>query len=264
MENKLNKPSDINKRSHSINSLTENGGLFFAIGFALACFVTIVAFEWKVQIAPPSIDITNPDQHEVIALKLLPAPAVPSPAIVPVNHQIKKANKYQKFESEEDFGQKLLPTPFVPTPAKELIIEEVKDVDLAVLSCDLPIPPEPIVGSPDPMISCGGNQVIKCILFIEQRPQPVGGYPAFYKYVRKNLVYPSQARRLGIEGSVFVKFIVTKEGYLTHFKVLKGVGAGCNEEAIRVLKTAPKWIPGKQRGVAVNTKFTIPIEFTLN
>ncbi|WP_299452697.1 energy transducer TonB [uncultured Microscilla sp.] len=259
MENKLNKPSDINKQSRSINSPTENGGLFFSIGFTLACFVTIVAFEWKIQIALAPIDITASDQTEAIALQLLPAPVVHSPVIVPINHQIKKIKKYQKFESEEDLGQKLLPTPFVPTPTKELTIEEVKDID--IVSCDLPVPP---IDSLDPPISCGGSQIIGCTLFIEQHPQPVGGYHLFYKHLIKNLAYPTQARQLGIEGKVFVEFIVTREGNLTHFKVLKGIGAGCNEEAIRVLKTAPKWIPGKQRGVAVKTKFTIPIKFTLN
>ena len=99
---------------------------------------------------------------------------------------------------------------------------------------------------------------------VEETPTPMGGLSAFYKYLSKNLQYPAQARRMGIEGRVFMVFVVEKDGSLTDIQVLKGIGAGCDEESVRVLKDAPKWKPGKQRGNPVRVRFTFPIVFKLN
>jgi protein TonB len=85
----------------------------------------------------------------------------------------------------------------------------------------------------------------------------------FYKYVSKNIEYPKQARRMGIEGKVFVQFVVDKDGSLSDVKVIKGIGAGCDEEAIRVLKESPKWTPGKQRGRPVRVRMSLPIFFKI-
>jgi len=98
---------------------------------------------------------------------------------------------------------------------------------------------------------------------VEQQPSPVGGIKAFYDYVGKNMKYPGQARRMGIEGRVFVEFIVEKDGSLTDLKVAKGIGGGCDQEAIRVIASAPKWNPGKQRGNPVRVRMVMPIMFKL-
>lgn len=98
---------------------------------------------------------------------------------------------------------------------------------------------------------------------VEQQPAPVGGIRAFYEYVGNNLKYPARASRTGIEGRVFVEFIVEKDGSLTDLKVAKGIGGGCDEEAIRVITGAPKWIPGKQRGNPVRVRMVMPIMFKL-
>jgi protein TonB len=68
---------------------------------------------------------------------------------------------------------------------------------------------------------------------------------------------------MGIEGKVFVEFIVDKDGSITEVTVMKGIGSGCDEEAIRVIKAAPKWNPGKQRGQPVKVKLIVPITFKL-
>jgi protein TonB len=86
---------------------------------------------------------------------------------------------------------------------------------------------------------------------------------SFLKYVSKNLKYPAQARRMGVEGKVFVQFVVEKDGSITDIKVVKGIGAGCDEEAVRVLENAPKWKPGKQRGRPVKQRIVLPIVFKL-
>ncbi len=98
---------------------------------------------------------------------------------------------------------------------------------------------------------------------VEQSAVPDGGMGAFYKYVQKKMKYPSQARRMGIEGRVFVEFVVAKDGTLTSVKAIKGIGAGCDEEAVRVIKSHPRWNPGKQRGKAVRQKIVLPITFQL-
>jgi protein TonB len=98
---------------------------------------------------------------------------------------------------------------------------------------------------------------------VEQKPEPNGGLKAFYEYVGENLKYPAKASRMGIEGRVFVEFIVEKDGSLTDINVAKGIGGGCDEEAVRVISNAPKWNPGKQRGNAVRVRMVIPIMFKL-
>ena len=99
---------------------------------------------------------------------------------------------------------------------------------------------------------------------VEEMPEPVGGYSSFYEFISRNIKYPPQARRLGIEGKVFLQFVVDENGEITGSAVVKGIGAGCDEEALRVLKKAPRWYPGRQRGVATRVRMTIPITFRLN
>ena len=93
---------------------------------------------------------------------------------------------------------------------------------------------------------------------------PEGGMKTFYQYLKKNLDYPRQARRMGVQGKVFVEFIVGKDGTLEEVTVLRGIGAGCDEEASRLIEESPKWKPAKQRGRPVRMKMTIPIFFKLN
>ena len=107
------------------------------------------------------------------------------------------------------------------------------------------------------------EEVDEIFTIVEDQPTPSGGMSAFYQYVAKKLKYPAQARRMGIEGKVFVQFVVDKDGSLTEVKAVKGIGAGCDEEAVRVINGAPKWKPGKQRGRAVKVRMILPITFKL-
>ena len=96
---------------------------------------------------------------------------------------------------------------------------------------------------------------------VEESAAPVGGMNAFNEFVARNIVYPSQAKRMDIQGKVYVEFIVERDGSITSIRTLKGIGAGCDEEAVRVVGLAPKWNPGKQRGKAVRQKMILPINF---
>ena len=99
---------------------------------------------------------------------------------------------------------------------------------------------------------------------VESMPDFPGGDAARIKYLNNNIKYPQMARESGIQGKVFVTFVVEKNGKVTDVKVLRGIGGGCDEEAIRVIKNMPKWVPGKQRGKPVRVQFNLPIIFKLN
>jgi TonB family protein len=107
---------------------------------------------------------------------------------------------------------------------------------------------------------------LDCEVFtmVEDTAVPAGGMDEFYHYIAKKLMYPGQARRMGIEGKVFIEFIVQTDGSITDVKAINGIGAGCDQEAVRVLQASGKWIPGKNKGVAVKQRMVLPITFALN
>jgi TonB family protein len=99
---------------------------------------------------------------------------------------------------------------------------------------------------------------------VEETATPKEGLTAFYEYVKNNLRYPAEARRKGVEGKVFVQFVINIDGSLSEFKVVKGIGSGCDEEAVRIIKESPAWNPGKQRGIPVKQRYTMPFLFRLS
>lgn len=98
---------------------------------------------------------------------------------------------------------------------------------------------------------------------VEQSAEFAGGLEALKKFLQNNMVYPSNARRLGIEGSVFVTFVVDKAGAISDIQVMKGISADCDKEAVRVVGLMPPWKPGKQAGHTVKSRFVLPLKFTL-
>ncbi|MBN8823553.1 MULTISPECIES: energy transducer TonB [unclassified Spirosoma] len=100
-------------------------------------------------------------------------------------------------------------------------------------------------------------------LRVEQQPEYPGGMEALRSFLSKNLNYPRAAASAGVSGRVYVSFVVNTDGSLAELQVLKGIGFGCDEEAIRVMQKMPPWKPGKQSGRAVRVRFNLPISFTL-
>lgn len=98
---------------------------------------------------------------------------------------------------------------------------------------------------------------------VETQPNPPGGMAGWNQYLSQNLTYPSQARELGVEGTVILVFVVNSDGSISDVDVLRGIGAGADEEAMRVVRNAPNWTPGEQRGRAINTRMRLPIRFLL-
>lgn len=98
---------------------------------------------------------------------------------------------------------------------------------------------------------------------VEEMPQYPGGEQALLKYVSDNITYPQEAKDKEIQGRVFVSFVIEKDGSVNELKVMRGIGGGCDEEAVRVIKGMPKWKPGKMKGEPVRVSYLMPINFKL-
>lgn len=98
----------------------------------------------------------------------------------------------------------------------------------------------------------------------EDEPEFPGGMEALYKFIQDNVRYPQLALENGIEGKVYVTFVVETDGSITNPRLLRDIGGGCGQEAIRVVKMMPKWTPGKQQGKTVRVQFNLPVTFTLS
>lgn len=99
---------------------------------------------------------------------------------------------------------------------------------------------------------------------VDEVPSPQGGMTEFFYYVQENLKYPNEAKKNGIEGKVFIEFVIDKSGNVHDAKVLRGIGNGCDAEALRVISNSPNWNPGVNKGQAVNVKLVMPISFKLS
>ena len=100
-------------------------------------------------------------------------------------------------------------------------------------------------------------------LVVEEDPEFPGGLDALSKFIADNIKYPQLAKENNITGKVFVSFVVEKDGRVGQVKILRDIGGGCGNEAVRVVKMMPRWKPGKQRGKAVRTQFNLPVNFDL-
>lgn len=107
------------------------------------------------------------------------------------------------------------------------------------------------------------EQEEEIFVFVEENPSFPGGEEALYSFLRDNIKYPQLARENNITGKVFVQFVVEKDGSISNAKVMRDIGGGCGQEALRVVKAMPKWKPGKQRGKAVRAQFNLPVSFNL-
>jgi periplasmic protein TonB len=116
----------------------------------------------------------------------------------------------------------------------------------------VPVPPPPL--STD-------EAVVYTI--VEEMPEFPGGEDEMLKFIKANIKYPEIALKYGIRGTVYMAVIIDKGGRLTEISIKRGIGGGCDEEAIRVLSTMPVWKPGKNLGQTVNVIVMIPVKFTL-
>ena len=129
--------------------------------------------------------------------------------------------------------------------------EEVTVKDIEVAKESIPVPEEP--KAPEDEV----------FTVVEDMPVYPGGIQEMMNFLANNIRYPEQARREEKQGNVFVNFVIEKDGAVSNVTILRGIGAGCDEEAKRVVELMPKWKPGYQRGQAVRVSFNLPVKFTL-
>lgn len=204
---------------------------FFFIGLCISVTIVITAFEWTTEKRKTPLPTVDPVEEPLFNVK----------ATV---HEIEK------------------PT----TPPKPILTKSIPSVSITEFKSDIGDKPiEPIVSTElnnSSFVDLPTEEVDSIILFPEVQAKPVGGYESFYDQLMKSLKYPKQAQRNEISGKVFVEFIVDKTGTVINLKVLKRIGGGCDEEALRVLAKT-RWEPGRQRGKPVKTRLAMPINFTL-
>ncbi|MFD2584489.1 energy transducer TonB [Pedobacter vanadiisoli] len=151
----------------------------------------------------------------------------------------------------------------------------VDDIKLAVISTktqDGIVAPNAVVtdnkgngdGSGTAKEGAGAGEDKEIYLGADEYPEFNGGAKAWAKYMERNLRYPSRAQDEGASGKVFVSFVVEKDGSITDVSVIKGIGFGCDEEAVKVIKKSPLWKPGKNKGVPVRVRYNMAINFQIS
>lgn len=100
-------------------------------------------------------------------------------------------------------------------------------------------------------------------VIVERSPEFPGGETKKNKFLRENINYPMEAREAGLQGTVYITFVVERDGKISDIRLLRGIGAGCDEEALRVIRLMPKWNPGTQKGKPVRVQMNLPIVFSL-
>jgi periplasmic protein TonB len=209
--------------------------LIFSISLLITLSLVLAGFEWR-QYDKSIVELTSRQSNTFETMIEVPPTQIPPPPAEVIVQQPQ----------------------LVAVPDEEEIKQEIKfvfDVDITEETKIQEYTPIEV-----PKIEEESEEIF---IVVEENAEPKGGYPAFYKFVSENIKYPAQARRMNIEGKVYVEFIVGKDGKITEAKAVKGIGGGCDEEAVRIVMAAPPWNPGKQRGKPVRQRMVLPITFKL-
>ena len=208
--------------------------LFFEIGLIVALLIVFAAFEYKdydkqtIDLAQKAVDDTPEEIIPITEQKVKPPPPPPPKQVT----QIKIVE--DDVEVDEDI---------------DIDVEADDDTEVEEY-----IPPEE-----------DEEEISEAEIFtvVESMPEFPGGMGELMKFLAQNIKYPPLAKESGIQGRVFINFVVEPTGKISNVKVLRGIGGGCDEEAVRVVESMPSWKPGKQRGKAVRVSYNLPVKFTL-
>ena len=206
--------------------------MFMFVGLTLSLTATLVAFEWKTYGAGEYMALGSVAQDFDDLVEIPPTiqePPKPPPVEQPILIEVDDEELLEEIEIVIDIDV-----------TEEQVIEDI------IVQDELP-----------------EEKAEEIFIIVEEQASFPGGPAAWGKFLRKNLKYPRKASRMGIEGKVFLSFIVDKSGIISDIKVTRGIGGGCDEEAIRVLSESPRWSPGRQRGNAVKSKMGFQISFQL-
>ncbi len=214
--------------------LTKKSGMFLNLGLLVSVGLALFAFEYKSYESGELMDLgtVEDDFEEMLDIPITEQPPPPPPPIE---------------------------QPIIEEIPDEVEIEEKIEVDF-----DVDVQEETVVKEVEISDAPVQERADEIFDVVETMPTPPGGMEGWNKYLSKNLKYPTQARRMGIEGTVYVVFVVNTDGSIQDVEILRGIGGGCDEEAMRVVRNAPKWEPGKQRGRPVRVKMRLPIRFKLS
>jgi protein TonB len=189
-------------------------GTLFSIGLITSIVLVLMAFQWKTKVKTRPLPRYDSSPPELVYQ-------------VPITDHTYAEQKIKRVKNPINFievkNEDLLSTDDIVVE-EFLTNEPVKIVDPVV-----EIPDEPV--SNEPWIN------------VDEMPQPENGYEGFYNLLRKEMKYPTKARLRNIEGKVFVQFVISEDGSISQQKIIKGIGGGCDEEALRVLSLS-KWKPG--------------------
>ncbi len=213
-------------------------GIFFEVGLALALAILLFAFEWKSSTEEISQFQTVAEEQiedEIIPITQQMVKPPPPPPAAP-----KLSDLLNIVEDESSIDEEL----------------EIEDADDESDNTEI----QDISDFGDYDGEDTGEENI--FMVVEDMPQFPGGNVT--KWIAKNVKYPQLAQENGIQGKVFIKFVIEKDGSITDVQVSRGVDASLDREAVRVIKAMPKWKPGKQRGKAVRVSYTLPINFQLS
>ncbi len=222
--------------------------ILWEMGLIVSLLIVWTAFEWKFYdgLGQISLDTQDPQTFKVEQLDIPrtehtpptpPKTVLEQPEIVEVENE---EELYTKVEANLDLEEDL---------SKSLKYSVFGDGDA--------MPTEEMRTSP-PV-----EEEEDIFMVVEEPPTPKGGFLTFLEFVKDNLKYPLEARKMGVHGTVYIQFIIEKDGSLSKFNIAKGIGYGCDEEALRVLAMAPAWNPGKQRGRPVIVQKVVPIKFQM-
>lgn len=215
--------------------LNSKRGLIFSISMVITLSLVLFAFEWK-QYDSSIVELAGKQTNVFETMVEVPSTTIPPPPEVIIQQpQLVAVPDEEEIEQEIKFV-------FDVEVTEDSKVEEYKPVEM----------PKAVEEETD-----------EIFLVVEENAQPKGGISEFYKYVSTNIKYPAQARRLNVEGRVYVEFIVGKDGKIFDAVTVKGIGAGCDEEAVRIIMSAPAWNPAKQRGKPVRQRMVLPITFKL-
>ncbi len=212
--------------------------LFFGIGLIFSFTLVISAFEWRSEIDPICLFCDEEIEHDVVLVDLAPV------------------TTHEKFEAPKPKSRQ---KPIVVVEAKA-IEETTKELIKKIAEDPAPydeVTVETPVFEEEKVDKTPRN-------YAEVMPTFEGGMEKFYQFLAKNIRYPKRAQRMGMQGKVYIKFIVEKDGSLSNISVARGVGTGLDEEALRVMNLVPRFIPGKQGDVRVRVWMTVPINFQMH
>jgi protein TonB len=227
-----------NAKKYPFADLERYRFLSMNVGLVISLGIVLTAFEWKspIDLKLPSLDAEFTSEEMVN---------------VPITKQ----------ETPPPPSQKILTNPEVKIVEDDKVIEKM-EVKFETENPEEAVSANPVkIETPEPEAEVVEDDFV---LVAEVNAEPEGGMEGLLKYLAKNIKYPRQAQKLGVEGKVLVQFMVNKDGSLSDFSVLKGVGAGCDEEAMRVLRESKAWKPAKQRGRAVKQRIVLPVVFKLS